>query len=70
MDPIPPRRLLLVMGSLIAFLNLVIWTANDFLATGEWTARGLMMALFILTAVLLMYVALRLALRILGRDAV
>jgi hypothetical protein len=69
MPPPPARRLLLIFGSFIAALNLVVWTAADYSTYGVITSRGLVMALFVQTAVLLLYVILRLALILTGEDA-
>jgi hypothetical protein len=69
MPPPPVRRLLLIFGGFIAGLNLVIWTIVDYSAYGTFTTRGLAMGMFILTAVLLLYVVLRLALVVLDEDA-
>ncbi len=62
------RRLLLIFGSLIAVFNFVMWTARDFATYGELTTRGLMMALFVLTATLLLYVVLRLGIMLTGQE--
>lgn len=67
--PPPARRLLLVFGTLIAGMNLVVWTATDYAEYGVLTSRGLTMALFVMTAVLILYVVLRLALFVLDEDA-
>lgn len=70
MPPPPARRLVLLFGGLIAAVNLVIWTLVDYSTYGLLTTRGLVMGLFVLTAVLLLYVILRLAILITGEDTV
>lgn len=64
-----PRRLLLVFGTLIALGNLVGWTLADYHRLGEWTLRGAERAAFVLTAVLALYLVLRIALYVTQRDA-
>lgn len=65
-----PRRLLLVFGGLVALGNLVGWTVADYQRLGEFTSRGVERAAFVTTAVLALYIVLRLALAVSRRDAV
>ena len=65
-----PRRLLLVFGSVVALGNLVGWTVADYQRLGEFTMRGAERAAFVLTAVLALYIVLRLALYVTQRNAV
>lgn len=64
-----PRRLLLVFGTLIALGNLVGWTVADYRRHGELTSLGLERAAFVGSAVLALYIVLRLALLVTRRDA-
>lgn len=64
-----PRRLLLVFGTLVALGNLVGWTVADYHRLGTFTLRGVERAVFVLTAVLALYLVLRLALLVTHRDA-
>ena len=65
-----PRRLLLAFGALVALGNLVGWTVADYHHLGELTFRGAERAAFVLTAVLALYIVLRLALYVSHRDTV
>ena len=68
-DPAPPpERLLLLFGLPLAALAFFYWTGSDRLTYGLWTLRGFEKGLFILTAVLLLYVVIRLARIVLDRD--
>lgn len=64
-----PRRLLLLFGSLIAAANLVGWTAVDYVRYGALTLHGVRMAVFVLIAVLALYIVLRFALLVTRQDA-
>jgi hypothetical protein len=64
-----PRRLLLLFGSVIAAANLVGWTVVDYLRYGEFTSHGVRMAVFVLSAVLALYIVLRFALLATRQDA-
>lgn len=64
-----PRRLLLVLGTVIALGNLVGWTVADYRLHGELTTLGLERAAFVWTAVLALYIVLRLALLVTRQDA-
>ncbi len=65
-----PRRLLLLFGTLAAAANLVGWTLADWLRYGEWTTTGAERAAFVLSAVLALYIVLRLALLVTRQDVV
>lgn len=65
-----PRRLLLLFGTLVAAANLVGWTVADYLRLGEITARGIRQGVFVMSAVLALYIVLRLALLVTRQDAV
>ncbi len=70
MSDVPaPRRLLLLFGSLIAAANLIGWTAVDYARYGTFTLHGVRMAVFVLCAVLALYIVLRLALLATRQDA-
>jgi hypothetical protein len=64
-----PRRLLLLFGTVISGVNLVAWTAVDYARYGVLTGRGLRMAMFALSATLALYLVLRLALLVVGKEA-
>ncbi|MEM1043296.1 MAG: hypothetical protein AAGI91_11785 [Bacteroidota bacterium] len=65
-----PRRLLLLFGALVAAANLVGWTMADWMRYGEWTTTGIERAVFVLCAVLALYIVLRLALLVTHQDTV
>ncbi len=65
-----PRRLLLLFGTLAAAANLVGWTAADYLRYGDLTLRGVRQGVLVLSAVLALYIVLRLALLVTRQDAV
>lgn len=65
-----PRRLLLIIGTVIALSNLVGWTVADYHLRGELTTLGLERAAFVWTGVLALYIVLRLALRVTRQDTV
>ncbi len=65
-----PRRLLLLFGMLVAAANLVGWTVADYLRYGEWTSTGIERAVFVIIAVLALYIVLRLALLVTQQDTV
>lgn len=62
------RRFVLVAGALIAAANFVGWTFADYQRYGVFTLNGTIRALFVLTAVLGLYLVLRLAALVLGRN--
>ena len=65
-----PRRLLLLFGGLVAVANLVGWTLADWMRYDEWTTTGIERAVFVLVAVLALYIVLRLALLVTRQDTV
>lgn len=65
-----PRRLVLLFGLLIAAANLVGWTAVDYLRYGVLTLHGVRMAIFVSSAVLALYIVLRLALLATRQDTI
>jgi hypothetical protein len=67
-DLTAPRHLLVIIGTTLAVINLVWWTAADYATYGAFIPRGLQMALFVQTAVLLLYLVLRLARRVVGEE--
>lgn len=65
-----PRRLVLLFGLLLAGANLVGWTAVDYLRYGVLTLHGVRMAIFVSSAVLALYIVLRLALLATRQDTI
>jgi len=68
-DPPAPRQLLLVFGMIIAVANFIGWAAADYATYGTLTERSLRMALFAASAVLALYLVLRLALFVTGEES-
>ena len=66
--PPRPERLLLLFGLPLAALTFVYWTWSDHANYGIWTLRGVEKGLFVLTAVLLLYVVVRIARLVIDED--
>lgn len=64
-----PRFLLLVLGSVVAVFNFIGWTWSDYQLYGHLTPKGLLMGMFVLSAVLALYLVLALALYVLGKES-
>lgn len=62
------RRLVLVVGALIAVASFIGWTVVDYRRYGVLTLNGTLRALFVLTATLALHLVLRLAEAVLRRG--